>query len=203
MENILILDTETTGFSVKSNQIIEIAAILFNIETKTIIHEASTLLYSNSNAAYRHNNISVEALQSVNLDLSIKIQETIAKMMVQADAVVCHNKEFDKKFVETLPILESISMHKQWICTVKDVKWPIPNGKKVKLSSLCLELGVPIIEKQYMDHISILILSNHRALQDCKLLTALLCKMGDIEKFLLYSKKLHDHKFHMSGRVSD
>lgn len=178
MNNILILDTETTGLSVIKDQVIEVAAILFNIESKTIIQQASTLIYCQNNEAISHNNISVGALMSVNINLSIKCQEFIASMILESDYVVCHNKAFDKRFVDTMPILRDASVNKQWICTLRDVKWPVEKGESLKLTNLCDLLGVIT---SYNDG------SNrpHRALYDCIILSELLCKMKDIEYFLL------------------
>jgi len=171
MQNICILDTETTGLDPKEGKVIEIAAILYNIPTRSILAQASTLCYAEENAAYEVNRIEVESLKNMFAgvqDLSIHIINT---MMAVSDAIVAHNAEFDKKWLETLAEFQEVSRNTKWICTRNDVIWPVRKGIPLNLIHICADLGVPIV-------------SAHRALSDCQLLLGAIECIEDIEFFL-------------------
>ena len=51
IENILIIDTETTGLDENKDEIIEIGSILFNVTTKSVLSQVSFLLPVSSNEA--------------------------------------------------------------------------------------------------------------------------------------------------------
>lgn len=176
MENIVILDTETTGLDAAKGNLLEIAAILYHVPTRSILCQASTLRYAEDNAAYHVNRIEVEALKKTPPKIEITGMLLIRQMMYEADVIVAHNAEFDKKWIELIPDFQEVVKNKKWICTKNDVIWPIRKGVSLSLITICADLGVPIV-------------NIHRAHADCLLLLNALECMEDIESFLDKSGK--------------
>ena len=175
MENILVIDTETTGLSITENKVIEIGAIMFNIPSRSIVAQCSTLLYSECNEAYEINRIEIEALKRIPTQLQFLGMMMIVKMIDHSDAIIAHNAEFDRKFIEET-LLEDISKSKKWICTKNDVVWPVRKGCPLNLIHIAVDLEVPVVNA-------------HRALNDCKILMSCIEVMDDIEYFLEQSGK--------------
>jgi len=176
MQNICILDTETTGFDPSNGKVIEIAAVLFNIPTRSILAQSSVLCYNDTNAAYSVNRIEVDALKQIDQNLQGRAFLMLREMITKADAIVAHNAEFDKKWLDTLIDFQDLTRQKKWICTRNDVIWPVRKGIPLNLIHIAVDLGVPIVNA-------------HRALSDCLLLCDAIQCIDDIESFLDKSGK--------------
>lgn len=176
METIAILDTETTGLDPTKGQILEVAVILYHIPTRSVLSQISTLLAADSNAAYEINRIEIDALKKMPPLVEHASMSAVMQMLDEAQAIVAHNAEFDKKWLNTIPSLQTYVTNKQWICTRNDVIWPIRKGVALNLIHICADLGVPIINA-------------HRALSDCHLLLGAIECIEDIEFFLDKSGK--------------
>ena len=164
INNILILDTETTGLSPeKGDKIIELALLLFNVKHKSILQSFSTLFPCYENKVQSINKISPELTQ---LKYSTEYFNYILDLIANSDAIIAHNADFDKRFVLTLPYGE-IFTNKPWICTKNNFTWPVPLSR-LRLQDICLAMGV-----NYTDA--------HRALQDCILLSKCFEKVEDLE----------------------
>ena len=169
MENICIVDVETTGLDASKGKVLEIAAILFNIPTRSILTQCSTLLYAEENPAYDINKIKVESLKLMHDKTNWGQLSLIMNMANYADAIVAHNASFDKNWIDKH--FSDFAKNKKWICTKNDVSWPIRKGAPLSLINICSELGVPIINA-------------HRALSDCQLLVSALGCIDDLDFFL-------------------
>jgi len=167
MENILIIDTETDGLSPEKNKVLEIAAVMFNVPSKTIIHQASTLIDADSNDAAHINGISVDALKSVNIFGKTLTLELIFLMCEKVDLIMAHNAQFDKKFVKKLYGDKLNDM--RWICSKEDISWP--PSESLRLTDIAKSLGVESS-------------GAHRALNDCIILANCLAKLNDLQEQL-------------------
>jgi len=169
IENILILDCETTGLSVAHGaKLIEIAGIVYNVKHKAILQCYSTLFPCTENPAERINHISPMITQ---LPYCQFTSDVLLMMSNSVDALVAHNAAFDKQFIETIyPLL----INRHWICTYRDFQWPISLQKR-KLEDLCDALEVPYVHA-------------HRALNDCMFLVKCFNKVENL--FKLFNPEL-------------
>ena len=133
IENILILDTETTGLDENKDEIIEIGCILFNITSKSVLSQVSFLFPVISNEAEQINGISAEVSNvkqpwEEGLSFFLKLVEC-------SDLIVAHNVEFDKKWFGKgkLPKLE-----KKWICSLEDINWSFQKNLKSRPSVILI-----------------------------------------------------------------
>jgi len=171
MDKILIIDTETTGLDPAKGKVLEIAGVLYHIPTRSILAQTSGLCYAEDNAAYEINRIDTKTLTAMPPTVEGNAKAMLIEMMLVADALVAHNAEFDKKWLETIVMFQPISKSKKWICTRNDVVWPVRKGISLTLVNIAVDLGVPIILA-------------HRALSDCHILLQALECIEDIEHFL-------------------
>jgi DNA polymerase-3 subunit epsilon len=170
LQNILILDTETTGLSPADSVCIEVGAILFNVPQKAVVTQLSFVLPCLLNPAEHINHIpaSVTTLgPGPEAGLSLFMQ-----LVEQSDAIVAHNTLFDRQWFGqgNLPALPE---SKPWICTMADVSWPKELGIKNRPSVIGLALahGVPVW-------------AAHRALTDCIYLAQVFERCHDLQGLL-------------------
>ncbi len=167
-EVLLIVDTETTGLETKTDQCIEVGAILFHVESRSILAQNSFLIPSQSNSAEAINKIPAKITR-----LTQPWQEGLRyfeSMVDMADAVLAHNAAFDRKWfgIEPLPVIK-----KPWICSMEDITWPKDRQLKSRPSvrDLALAYEVPVW-------------SAHRALTDCIYLAEVLQRCIELEILL-------------------
>jgi DNA polymerase-3 subunit epsilon len=153
--NLLILDCETTGLKSGEHKMIEVAAVLYNVETKTALASLQTLVYNHENQCEHINNISVASLELVK-GTEVPYYETLRHMANCADYIVAHNAPFDKGFVE----VTIGDLGKPWICSKADLKFPLA-GKSSRLGHLAYDHNIPV-------------LNAHRGLDDVNILISLL-----------------------------
>lgn len=168
LQNILILDTETTGLSPKDSQVIEVGAILFSVPSKAVITQLSFVLPCIINAAEHVNHIPPVV---TTLGPGPEAGLSLFKQLVDAsDAIVAHNVDFDKQWfgIGLLP-----EIHKPWICTMTDVSWPKHLGIKNRPSVTALALAhcIPVW-------------AAHRALTDCIYLAQVFERCDDLQSLL-------------------
>jgi DNA polymerase III subunit epsilon len=164
MRKALILDTETTGFSHSTDQIVEVAFILYDLKYAAPISAFSSLLYGKSNAAEHVNAIDPELLEEA---MSFKfIGHVFTELIDMCDVLVAHNAQFDRGFLEADKLLGIGKVDKPWVCTQRQIQWPKQSDKKT-LYSIALAHGVPLI-------------SAHRAMTDCDILARLFTRVHEL-----------------------
>jgi len=169
IENILILDTETTGLDENKDEIIEVGCILFNVTSKSVLSQVSFLFPVSSNEAEHVNGISAEVTNikqpwEDGLNFFLKLVDC-------SDLIVAHNVEFDKKWFGKgrLPKLQ-----KKWICSLEDINWSFQKNLKNRpsVTDLALSFSIPVW-------------SLHRALSDCFYISEVFKKCENLEELLI------------------
>ena len=168
-DNILILDTETTGLDSENDDCLEVGSILFNVKTKSVLAQQSFLLPVEKNNAEKINNIPAEITRLPQpLFEAIKYFEALVEV---SDVIVAHNAEFDMKWfgLNKLPQIE-----KKWICSMDDITWPAEKQLKTRPSvrDLALAYGIPVWNA-------------HRALTDCIYLAEVFKRCTELETLLI------------------
>jgi DNA polymerase III subunit epsilon len=169
IENVLVIDTETTGLSADKHKIIEIAGVLYNVQHKTILQQFSTLFPCDENPVEDINGINAEATRSSYDRMTIDI--LLRSFICYSQAIIAHNAQFDKGFFQQLILPEDnhwITI--PWICTKQDFEWPVSLPRK-RLQDVCEAMGVKYERA-------------HRALSDCLFIVDCFSKMEDLESRL-------------------
>ena len=164
--NLLILDTETTGLAPsKGAKLIEIAALLYNVEDRVVLKTLASFFPCDSNPVEHINNIKPDWTNRATNPWAI---QALTVMATEAHAYVAHNASFDKTFLETAIAPAHIFWLKPWICTKNDFKWPVPLPRN-RLQDVCVAMGVPYVEA-------------HRALTDCQFIVDCFNRVPDLQQ---------------------
>jgi len=167
---ILVIDTETTGLDPKSDNLIEVAAILWSVSEKSVLIQVSTLMSHKQrilNPAEPINKIK-PALLTIDFPYQSAL-ELINDMSCSAQYICAHNADFDKEFCKKVDGLKI--PFSNWVDT-QDIHYP--NSKYCQgtsLNNLAIAHGIPVVDA-------------HRALDDCRTLTKLLSLVPNLEEEL-------------------
>jgi DNA polymerase-3 subunit epsilon len=163
--NLLIIDTETTGLELGTDQVIELAAVLYSVDYQTTLHQMSTLIRSEGNPAEHINHIPSKVLPTIQESLQAQAEQLFRAMINEASFFVAHNADFDKQwFRDEVLINENTQAPLRWLCTMTDFTWPKQTKPGESLVNLALHHGIGVS-------------SAHRALTDCQLIAALLDRL--------------------------
>ena len=174
--HLLIVDVETTGIDFEENAAIEIGAILFDVEHRAVTHQFSALLPSVvPNGAEAVNGIPDALLASAKIPWLCEPSICYLQLLYSsADAVVAHNVDFDRLWLEPLLTCKPST---PWICTLRDFRWHRPGLRATpSVIDLALAHGVPVW-------------AAHRALTDCIYLAQVLATREDLAELLLDAQK--------------
>lgn len=185
MDKILIVDAETSGLKGPKMDggdfVVEVGCVLWSLKHRGIIEAYSRVVHAQHNQAEEINGIPDGLIQDETVEKRDAAWVHVAALRAEADVVVAHNAEFDRPFFEVNePSFETVA----WVCSLEDMTWPRKTNRR-DLVSLVLAHGVPVV-------------SAHRALQDCLLLTRLFEVVEDIEARLtegLRRAKLPRHRY--------
>ena len=167
INNVTILDLETTGLDPAQDEVIEVGAILYSVKHQTVLRQYSTVIPVKENPQESINKISVEASQSLleydgecgHSDIFVPL----LGMPEKSDYLIAHNAAFDKGW----QLLRCSYFNKPWLCTLNDFIWP-RNSKPSNLITTALNHGIGIMKA-------------HRALSDCQLIAELFDRTEDLQ----------------------
>lgn len=119
--NAAVIDVETTGFDARREQIIELAITLFRYDRVSgrvldIVRQYSGMREPScriSRRASAIHGITLRMMRGHHLDYRI-----IRAIFQEADFLVAHNAEFDRRFVERLM---PSARNRKWLCSMKGV----------------------------------------------------------------------------------
>lgn len=168
-QRLLILDTETTGLDPQRDRCIELGAILFDLPRRSVLSQLSLLFPCEQNPA--------QAVNGIDPALTQQPQpwqqglEWFEALLSSADLVVAHNAAFDRQWFGIAPLPP---IHKPWLCTMEDIRWPADRCLRANPSvrDLALAYSVPVW-------------AAHRALTDCIYLAQVFERCEDLEQLLV------------------
>ena len=167
-QRLLIIDTETTGLDPQTDRCIEVGALLFDVAHRSVLSQVSFLLPCEHNAAKAVNGIEASLTQQPHpWQQGLQCFEAL---LDAADLVVAHNAAFDRQWFGLDPLPP---IHKPWLCTMEDIRWPADRQLRPNPSvrDLALAYAVPVW-------------AAHRALTDCIYLAQVFERCSDLELLL-------------------
>ena len=156
----VVLDTETTGFDVENDRVIELGMLLFEFDPVSgAIHQVLEVFdeledpgFEIPPASIAVHHITDEMVRGKRID-----DAHVAGFLKNVDVVIAHNASFDRPFVEARwPVFETLN----WGCSIKDIDWREEGFGSAKLEYLLSTQGY--------------FYEAHRAETDCWALIALL-----------------------------
>jgi len=156
----VVLDTETTGFDVENDRVIELGMLLFEFDPVSgVIHQVLEVFDELEDPGFEIPPASI-AVHHITDDMvrGKRIDDArVAGFLKNVDVVIAHNASFDRPFVEARwPVFETLN----WGCSIKDIDWREEGFGSAKLEYLLSTQGY--------------FYEAHRAETDCWALIALL-----------------------------
>ena len=140
---VLGVDLETTGLNPATDRIIEIGAVVWDVNQKKPLKLMSELIQSEvpvSDEITRITGITNEDLESHAITLQEGMKRLV-ELMKSCSYFVGHNgREFDRLFLEKAAGECGVEVNLPWIDTIQDIPYPDTIGTR-KLTHLCAEHG--------------------------------------------------------------
>ena len=152
-----IIDLETTGLDASTDKIIEIGMLSFSFTCEEGILEFIDS-YNGLNDPGQSISAEITAITKITNEqlrgLAID-WESVSKLLEKSDYILCHNSNFDRKFLErqTPLTIQTLICSMPFGCTMQDINWSVKGYRTRKLKDLNLQLGFEF--------------DGHRAINDC------------------------------------
>ena len=168
MNRIIVIDTETTGLSVKSGgRVIEIGAVA--VENGQIVAELATLINTAtpiSYSAYQVHGISQQMLAGK--PTPQEVWPWFLEFVGNNSPLVAHNAPFDRAFVQHELRLLAIPFESTWHCTLQLSRRKLPRLMNHKLETVYRYLFGALPED----------VQRHRALDDARMAARVWIELG-------------------------
>ncbi len=137
----IVLDTETTGFNVVDDRVIELGMLAFEFDPVSgvvfrvtdVFDELEDPGFAIPPASVAVHHITDEMVKGQKID-----DTRVANFLKNADVVIAHNASFDRPFVEARwPLFETLN----WACSIKDIDWREEGFGSAKLEYLLSTQG--------------------------------------------------------------
>ena len=159
----VILDTETTGFDLEHDRVIELGMLVFEFDpvqghVLRVVSQFDELEdpgFPIPESSTEVHHITDDMVKGKRID-----DAQVTELLQNVDVVIAHNASFDRPFVEARwPIFENMN----WGCSLKDIDWRQEGLGSAKLEYLLYTQG--------------LFHEAHRALADCWALIEILSRV--------------------------
>ena len=151
-EDLVVLDTETTGLSFRDCELIEIAAA--RISGKRVVERFSTFV--NPSRPIPPEIQQLTGIRAVDVADAPSATDAIAQLadFVSGSPVLAHNATFDRTFVEKVPGGSEVS--DVWIDTLALSRMALPLLKSHRLSDMAAAFGCDSVTHRAMDDVDAL-----------------------------------------------
>jgi DNA polymerase-3 subunit epsilon len=162
--NLLIVDLETTGLDPNKEQVIELAAALFDVKHRSVVCSTSFLFPCEENPAEEINHIPASLTRVASPWRTGLI--LLTELLAVSDALIAHNAAFDRQWFGKgcLPVI-----WQPWLCSMTDFEWGSRGANGLR--DLAVNHGVTVAKA-------------HRALADVELVAGVLASREDLEELL-------------------
>lgn len=167
LDNFVVFDVETTGFSSKNDKIIEIGAV--KIKQGTIIDSFNALI--NPGEPLKDEIIALTGITDSMLNNKPKIEEIIGSFndFISNSILVAHNASFDMAFLKNNFLKNGLNLSKPYIDTLELSRIVSPNVRSHSLGNVAKRLGVSLENA-------------HRAVDDAKATGEIFMKLTNLEQ---------------------
>ena len=140
-QQVIVLDTETTGLDSKNESIIELAMLSVLVDLATGLPVGPVTIYESFEDPGKPIPAQITEITGINDSMvkGLRIDDAaVAALVEQADLIVAHNAGFDRPFVEArFPVFA----RKAWGCSFQGIDWKKEGSGSAKLEFLATERG--------------------------------------------------------------
>ena len=151
-EDMVVLDTETTGLSFKDCELIEIAAA--RISGKEVVERYQTFVQPSKPIPYEIQQLT--GIRAIDVAGAPRAEEAVAGLaeFVGGSPILAHNALFDRTFVEKVP--GGVEVSDNWIDTLALSRIALPLLRSHRLSDMAAAFGCDSVTHRAMDDVDAL-----------------------------------------------